>query len=227
MSRQPEQIRAFRDTWKDGVHSYLGYLRDRLTVARELLVETGNAFVQIGDENVHLVRCLLDEVFGPENFISLITFRKTSGATGDFLAGTTDYLLWYAKDRALAKYRSIFRSKEVGFDDGAAYRNVEINGERRVMTAAERADPSTLPEGARVFRYDNLTSQSAGREKGEGASSWFPVEVGGRTFTPGNSRWKTNQEGMKRLLAASRVGVAKICPLHRRLPGLSDRQLLG
>jgi adenine-specific DNA-methyltransferase len=216
VSRQPEQIRAFRDTWKDGIHSYLAYLRDRLAVSRELLAETGHVFVQIGDENVHLVRSLLDEVFGAENFISLITFRKTSGATGDFLAGTTDYILWYAKDRSQAKYRRLFQAKQVGFDDGAAYRNVEIDGERRVMTAEERADPSRLPAKARVFRYDNLTSQSAGREKGEGASSWFPVEVDGQTFTPGNARWKTNEDGMRRLVAAGRVGLTGTTPKYIR-----------
>jgi len=216
ITRQPEQIRAFRDTWKDGIHTYLTYLRDRLTVARDLLAETGHVFVQIGDENVHLVRSLLDETFGAENFISLITFRKTSGATGDFLAGTTDYLLWYAKDRAQAKYRPLFRTKQVGFDDGAAYRNVEIDGERRVMTAKERADAGRLPPSARVFRYDNLTSQSAGRAKGEGASSWFPIEVDGRVFTPGNSRWKTNEEGMQRLVTAGRVGLTGDTPKYVR-----------
>ena len=101
-TRQPEQVRAFRDTWKLGIHSYLAYLRDRLVVARELLTETGSIFVQIGDENVHLVRCLMDEVFGSENFISSITFTKTSqgNQTTDLLA-VADYLLWYAKDKRM------------------------------------------------------------------------------------------------------------------------------
>ena len=97
-TRQPEQIRAFRDTWKLGIHSYLAYLRDRLVVARELLTETGSVFVQIGDENVHLVRCVMDEVFGSENFVSLITFRKTARLGENYLARASDYLLWYAKD---------------------------------------------------------------------------------------------------------------------------------
>ena len=209
LSRQPEQIRAFRDTWRDGIHSYLTYLRDRLTVARDLLAETGHVFVQIGDENVHLVRSLLDEVFGAENFISLITFRKTSGATGDFLAGTTDFILWYAKDRAQAKYRSLYREKALGGEGAGAYRHLELpDGERRVMTAEERTDPATHPPGSRVFRLDNLRSQSAGREKGEGAASWFHVDFDDRDFTPGNSRWKTNAEGMDRLKLARRLGVA-------------------
>lgn len=209
VSRQPEQIRAFRDTWKDGIHSYLAYLRDRLTVSRDLLADTGHVFVQIGDENVHLVRSLLDEVFGAENFISLITFRKTSGATGDFLGGITDYLLWYAKDRSQAKYRQLFRAKAVGADGASGYSRVElVDGTRRAMTPEERAEPSRLPEGARPYTLDNLTSQSAGREKGEGASSWFPVDHDGKTFTPGNARWKTNEDGMERLRLAGRLGAA-------------------
>ncbi len=208
VSRQPEQIRAFRDTWKDGIHSYLAYLRDRLAVARELLTDSGSTFVQIGDENVHLVRSVLDETFGAENFISLITFRKTSGATGDYLPGVVDYILWYAKDRAQVKYRPLYREKEVGGLGGGQYGHVEEpDGKRRPLTREERANPALIPENVRVFRHDNLTSQSAGREKGEGASSWYPVEVDGRSFTPGNSRWKTNEEGMRRLLLAGRVGV--------------------
>ena len=107
-TRQPEQIRAFRDTWKLGVHSYLAYLRDRLTVARELLTETGSIFVQIGDENVHVVRCVMDETFGSQNGFTQITFTKTGGTTGRYLAGTSDYLLGYAKDIDLLKYRQLF-----------------------------------------------------------------------------------------------------------------------
>jgi adenine-specific DNA-methyltransferase len=207
MTRQPEQIRAFRDTWKDGVNSYLTYLRDRLTVARDLLTESGNLFVQIGDENVHLVRSLMDEVLGPENFVSLITFAKTTGASGDLLPGSADYIVWYAKDRRVAKFRSLFRAKTVGGEGGTGYRSVELSdGTRRAMTAPERVDPSSVPSGARIYALDNLTSQSAGREKGEGAASWFPVEFDGEPFTPGNGRWKTNEQGMERLLAARRVG---------------------
>jgi adenine-specific DNA-methyltransferase len=208
VSRQPEQIRAFRDTWKDGIQSYLAYLRDRLTVSRELLTGSGSVFVQIGDENVHLVRSLLDEVFGAENFISLITFRKTSGATGDYLPGVVDYILWYAKDRSETKYRALYREKEVGGLGGGQYGHLEeADARRRPLSPEERANPAVIPTDARVFRHDNLTSQSAGREKGEGASSWYPVEIGDRQFTPGNSRWKTNEEGMQRLLIAGRVGV--------------------
>jgi adenine-specific DNA-methyltransferase len=207
LTRQPEQIRAFRDTWELGIHSYLSYLRDRLTVARELLTEAGSIFVQIGDENVHLVRCVLDEVFGSENFISLITFKKTTGGTSDFVAGAADYVLWYARSIADAKYRSLFVEKELGGSGATGYTRLQLaDGGERTLTRAELADDSLLPAGSRVFAADNLTSQSIGREKGEGAASWFSVEVGGRSYTPGmKARWKTNEAGMRRLQLADRV----------------------
>ncbi len=210
MTRQPEQIRAFRDTWKDGINSYLTYLRDRLVVARDLLNETGNLFVQIGDENVHLVRALMDEVFGRENFISLITFKKTTGGTGDFVGGTADYLVWYAKDRTRAKYRPLYRTKAVGGDGAGAYNTVqEKDGSRRPLNNIERDDLTALPAGARVLRSSPLTSEAQGRTKGEGAASWFPVEFEGRKFSPGNKRWKTNEAGMESLRAAERLIAGK------------------
>ena len=200
VTRQPEQIKAFRDTWQRGIHSYLDYLRDRLTVARDLLTESGSCFVQIGDENVHVVRNMLDEVFGPDNFVSLITFNKTAGATGRYLGGTVDYLVWYAKDLERMKYRPLFVEKSVGGVGGGQYTWVEEpDGTRR------RTRPGD-DDSLRALRMDNLTSQSQGREKGEGAASWFPVEVDGRTFRPTmQSRWKTNEAGMGRLVAARRL----------------------
>jgi adenine-specific DNA-methyltransferase len=145
-TRQPEQIRAFRDTWKLGIHSYLAYLRDRLTVARELLTESGSIFVQIGDENVHLVRCVLDEVFGSENGCALISFAKTSGQTGELLAGVEDYILWTAKDRPLVKFRQLYLEKVLGGAGGGEYTRVWLAcGEaghprraRRPFAASER-----------------------------------------------------------------------------------------
>jgi adenine-specific DNA-methyltransferase len=211
VTRQPEQIRAFRDTWELGIHSYLTYLRDRLVVARELLNETGSIFVQIGDENVHLVRSLLDEVFGSDNFVSLITFTKTSSATGELLAGTADYILWYAKSRDEVKFRPVFTSKELGGAGASKYDQLELpDGTRRPMTADERTRPELIPSAARPYRLDNLTSQSAGREKGEGAASWFAVKLDGREFRPSmQSRWKTNESGMDRLIAAERVQASR------------------
>ncbi len=210
MTREPEMVRAYRDTWELGLHSYLTYLRDRLLAAFELLARSGSVFVQIGDANVHAVRSLLDEVFGVENFVSLVTFKKTSGATSDALPGTTDFLLWYARDRASLKFRQLYRERVVGGQGGGAYSLVEEpNGKRRRMTPAEVENPDSLPAGFRPFRLQILTSQSQGRAKGEGAASWFPVEFEGETFRPSmQARWKTNEAGMARLVAAGRVAVA-------------------
>lgn len=208
-AREAEQIKAFRDTWQLGIHSYLAYLRDRLLVARELLTESGSCFVQIGDANLHLVRSLMDEVFGRDNFISQVSFRTTTGATADFLAGTVDFVLWFAKNRDHTKYRPLFRAKAAGGAGSGAYGYVETSSERRRLTKEEKASPEAMGAAGRIFRLDNLTSQSAGREKGEGAASWFGVDFEGRRFTPtSQSRWKTNEAGMARLKAAHRLGVA-------------------
>ena len=198
-------MKAFRDTWQDGIHSYLTYLRDRLTIARELLTDSGSLFVQIGDENVHHVRELLDEVFGPENFVKLVTVKKTSGAGSpsggtDVLAGVSDYLLWYGKDSSAVKYRQLYREKQLGGLGGGQYTWVELpDGTRRVGTDAELIDDSN-----RVFSHDQLTSQSAGE------TTIFPVEVDGVTYSPAKGGWKTNKVGMDRLKAANRLlGIGK------------------
>jgi adenine-specific DNA-methyltransferase len=203
-SRQPEQVKAFRDTWKDGIHSYLMYLRDRLIVARGLLTESGSVFIQIGDENVHLVRSLLDEVFGNENFVSQITFKKTS-AVGSFsggttvLAGTSDFVLWYARDINHVKYRQLYLDKDLGGAGGAAYRSVQLpSGETRPASLQERT--SGVSDG-RFFRASPMTSDMVR----ENRTTVFPVELNGRTFLPGNKGWKTNLEGMERLKAAHRL----------------------
>ncbi|MFF4122686.1 site-specific DNA-methyltransferase [Microbispora rosea] len=210
VTREVEQIKAFRDTWELGINSYLSYLRDRLIVSRDLLTESGSVFVQIGDANLHLVRSLLDEVFGTENFCAQISYRTTTGATGNLLPGTVDYVLWYAKDVSQVKYRQLFRTKTMGGQGSAAYSRVELSdGTRRSLTVSEREDLTTLPAKSRIFTTSDLTSQSAGREKGEGAASWFPVDFEGRIFRPTmQSRWKTNEAGMARLVAARRLVVA-------------------
>jgi adenine-specific DNA-methyltransferase len=209
VTREVEQIKAFRDTWEDGISSYVSYLRDRLAVAQSLLTDSGSIFVQIGDENLHLVRSVLDEIMGRENFCAQISFRTTTGATGILLPGTVDYVLWYAKNIDNVKYNQLYRLKQAGGQGGSAYGYVEINEHRRRMTPDERANPDKLPVDARIYGLDNLTSQSAGREKGEGAASWFKVDFEGRQFTPTmQSRWKTNQIGMSRLQFANRLGVA-------------------
>ncbi|MBE0533610.1 MAG: site-specific DNA-methyltransferase [Rhodospirillales bacterium] len=207
VTREPEQVRAFRDTWRDGIHSYLTYLRERLTVARDLLADSGSIFVQIGDENVHRVRALMDEVFGEENYVSQIVFSKTAGATSEFLAGTYDILLFYARKREALKFRVPMTTKQIGGAGGSAYKRLLLPDlSTRALTAQEIAGTEPLPPGSRVFRVDNLTSQSVGRDKGEGAASWFPVEFEGKTLRPSEKvRWKTNQLGMSRLNQAGRL----------------------
>ena len=207
ITREPEQVKAFRDTWRDGIHSYLTYLRDRLTVARDLLTESGSVFVQIGQDNCHLIRSLLDEVFGSDNFISQIVFSKTAIATSEFLSGTYDVLVFYAKSREHLKYHQPLTLKQVGGVGGGAYKRVRLPDlSERAITAEELSGQQNLPSASRLFRIDNLTSQSVGRDKGEGAASWFPVEFEGQTLRPSEKvRWKTNEQGMARLKAASRL----------------------
>lgn len=196
VTRQPEQVKAFRDTWQLGIYSYLTYLRDRITVSREILTETGSIFLQIGDENVHLVRNLLDEVFGAENFIAQIAFVKTAGATSSFLSGTFDHLLWYAKDKKIAKYREVYRDA----NDRVGYTWLElIDGRRRSMTAAERQGDVEVPVGARIYSPSTLVSQSGGE------STRFSVKIGEQSYKYGSGGWKTNEVGMRRLIDAGRV----------------------
>ena len=207
ISREPEQVKAFRDTWKDGIHSYLTYLRDRLTVMRDLLADSGSIFVQIGDENVHRVRSVLEEVFGQSNFVVEIAFAKTSSSTGEHIAPTFDRVIWFARRKEALKFRPFMMEKKPGAKGGTGYRNARSEwGSRRPLTPAEMAGQVTLPEGWRVYFRDNLTSQSMGRAKGEGAASWFPVSIDGQAIRPSISvRWKTNEIGMRRLQAAGRV----------------------
>ncbi|MES1985655.1 MAG: site-specific DNA-methyltransferase [Pseudomonadota bacterium] len=207
ISREPEQVKAFRDTWKDGIHSYLTYLRDRLTAMRDLLTESGSIFVQIGDENVHRVRAVMDEVFGVDNFVVEIAFAKTSSSTGDNIAPTLDRIVWYAKNKPHLKFHPYMVEKRPGEKGGTGYRNARsIYGERRTLTAGEMNGQESLPDDWKIYFRDNITSQSMGREKGEGAASWFPVNIDGKTVRPSMSvRWKTNEDGMRRLLAAGRV----------------------
>jgi adenine-specific DNA-methyltransferase len=207
ITREPEQVKAFRDTWRDGIHSYLTYLRDRLTVARDLLTESGSVFVQIGDENVHRVRAVMDEVFGSSNFVNLIAARTTSGA-GSFAGGTTvlaavtSYVVWYARDAERIKYRQLYLDKTSAGGGGELYSLLRlVDGTERRATVEEAADRSLLPNGARLFLPDNLVSQTTRT----GQTTVFPVEVDGRTYVPRTGGWKTNREGMARLAAGKRL----------------------
>jgi adenine-specific DNA-methyltransferase len=209
VTRQPEQIRAFRDTWKLGIHSYLAYLRDRLIVARELLTETGSVFVQIGDENVHLVRNLLDEVLGSDNFCAIIPFQKTAlvsspEARTNVIGALCDYLLWYAKSLPSVKYRQLYLLKGVGVGAGVGYRNVLLqDGRSRMIRNEELSDPSLLPKEVRVFQATSLQSTGYSEKLSQ------PFVFCGDEFAPSsNAHWKTHQDGLKRLASASRIAIS-------------------
>jgi len=208
ITREPEQVKAFRDTWRDGIHSYLTYLRDRLTVARDLLTDSGSIFVQIGDENVHRVRALMEEVFGQENFVSLITFKKSSSATERYLASTSDYLVWFAKKIDQLKYRSVKNLRVLNEDGADAYRLHEfLPGHWRSLSLNELQDAARNPDAYRILRLQILTSQRQGRDTGPTGAMSFPVEFQGGTYTPSRGRgWTTTSLGVDRLIKADRVG---------------------
>ncbi len=151
ITREPEQVKAFRDTWRDGIHSYLTYLRDRLTVARDLLTDSGSIFVQIGDENAHRVKALMDEVFGDENFLGFITFVKTGGQTDNRLAGVADYILWYAKTASSVKFRQLYHTKTVGADGGTKYTELELPDGKRVPLNACLKEHEEIPPDSRIL----------------------------------------------------------------------------
>ena len=202
VTRQPEQIRAFRDTWELGIHSYLAYLRDRLTVARELLTDSGSLFLQISDENVHLVRCLLDEVFGSENFVSTITWARANMTSATGLASISDYLLWYAKDKEQMKYNQLWMEWDERTPDPLLrrYTQVELPDKtRRGMTRTEREKPWLLPEGSRRFLELSVSSQTRSNTTSE-------YDFEGQTYMPpGNRGWSTSQEGLNRMAKQRRL----------------------
>ncbi len=201
LTQEPEMIKAFRDTWELGIHSYLTYLRDRLVMARELLSESGSVFVQISDDNLHYVTQLMTEVFGAKNYISLITFKKTTGSTSNLLSSVSDYIIWFSKNKDNLKYNQLYFEKEIGGRGGGGYTRIELpNLERRSMTEKEKEDHSNIPNGARVFTVDNLTSQSPGTR--------YNVEFQGKKFYP-KGYWKTEESLMPRLIKAGRVNGPK------------------
>jgi len=204
-SREPEQVKAFRDTWRDGIHSYLTYLRDRLTVARDLLTESGSIFVQIGDENVHRIRGLLDEVFGDENFGAIIVVKKLAGVDATLIPSTSDFLLWYVKNPRQAKYRQPFLPKARDIEGGERYDQIIfLDGTTRALSTAERRAEIKIPDDGKVYQADNIV----GAEYRPDTTVSFTFN--GEDFHPGaKSHWKTTIKGMGRLAAASRLVTTK------------------
>ena len=212
ITREPEQVKAFRDTWKDGIHSYLTYLRDRMTAMRDLLTESGSIFVQIGDENVHRVRALMDEIFGEKNYINTIYFSTTGGFAQTGLSRIGDYILWYSKKKDTVKLRRLFGEKKGYLDKGSAYVNVEYSdGQRFRLTQEQKNGKFSLEEGMRIFRNDNLCGQGPSPEP-------TPLEIYGKRFFPAkNSHWKASYpDGMSKLYKASRINIVGNTPSYIR-----------
>lgn len=200
ITREPEQVRAFRDTWKDGIHSYLTYLRDRLTAMRDLLTESGSIFVQIGDENVHRVRALMDELFGEENFLSEIVLQKTGGFAGSGVSNIADFALWYSRDKSKAKTRTLYQVSNRPTLGNPYYVNLEFDDLRtQRMSADQRDGYEPLPKNAKSFRFGPLTS--SGKSNSEQEFNF----CGSRYKPPSNSHWKTTVDGLARLGRAGRL----------------------
>ena len=204
LTTEPETIRAFRDTWELGIHSYLTYLRDRMTLAKELLCEKGSCLVQISDENVHLVRNLMDEVFGPQNFMSLISFRTKIPLNAKHLPNVADYLVWYARDKQQVKFNRLFVQRDVGAD--SAFSSCLLS-DGRVVPASDLESEDA--EGARYFQLIDLMAT------GFTQSCHFDFELDGRRASPNpTTSWKTTPEGMQRLIAAGRVRWSRTVPRY-------------
>jgi adenine-specific DNA-methyltransferase len=201
LTREPETVKAYRDTWTLGIHSYLTYLRDRLAMARELLADSGSIFVQISDENLHRVRCVMDEIFRPENFVSIITVKKTGGMGEARLDNVSDYLIWYARDIEQMKYRPLYVEKDFREGAGARFARIQLaEGWSRPILDEEREDPEQMPKDARAWRGDPLTSETGSE------STTFDFELEGETIhRPKKGGWKTNAAGMMRLSQAGRL----------------------
>lgn len=199
ITREPEQVKAFRDTWRDGIHSYLTYLRDRLTVARDLLTESGSIFVQIGDENVHRVRTLMEEVFGDDNFVAQITIEKTSAQTSEHLSQSADYVLLFARSKSALKFRALFNDKIPTESVMREYSNFEDEDYvRGVLSRTE--DATDWIDAERRFRLFSKDTTTSNRPPGS-----FPVLLRGRPYTPGSGYWKTGELGFARLVKANRL----------------------
>ncbi|GAB4286674.1 MAG: hypothetical protein Kow0098_02180 [Ignavibacteriaceae bacterium] len=200
LTAEPETIKAFRDTWELGIHSYLTYLRDRLLLAKELLHESGSCFVQISDENVHHVRELMDEVFGTKNFISLVTFKKSGSQTSGTIATVADFIIWYSKDKQKIKFRPLYVEKQIGLDS-TEFRHVMLkDGTIRSLTKEELIGQKSIPIGSKIFKSTDLHSRSRSE------STSRPFEFNGKIFRPrATAGWRTTTEGLKQLALKKRL----------------------
>ena len=210
LTQEPEMIRAFRDTWELGIHSYLTYLRDRLLLARDLLHESGSCFVQISQENLHLVQAAMDEIFEAGNFVGVICFVKATAQTTGLLSSVSDYLIWYAKNKEHIKYRAPYLEKQLGTSGASNYTCIESSDGKqwRRLTKDELGQLVELPEGWRVFSMGDLTSQ---RPPGS-----FPFKWQGEVFSPGKTYWKTSEEGLKKAGLAGRLIVLNARLYYKR-----------
>ena len=199
MTREPEMVKAYRDTWELGLHSYLTYMRDRLLLAKELLHEMGSVFVQISDDNLHHVRELLDDSFGAAYFVSIVSFAKTSSASGDLLSSVSDFIVWYAKDKERLKFRALYQSKELGAAGATQYTWAELADGTRMNLGSTDA-LAAAPAGSRIFSHDNLTSQRPAQ--GNDVRSF---EYEGKTFTLTKGTFKTDTPGLERLRISRRM----------------------
>jgi len=200
ITREPEMVKAFRDTWRDGIHSYLTYLRDRLTVARDLLTDSGSIFVQIGDENVHRVRAVMDEVFGDHNMVAMITTTKTSGQSDAAMASVADYVLWFSKDASLVKSRKLLITKIIGGEGASKYTSAQMPDGSRLPLSQVTDKEGGYSIGARPYRLGDVTST---RPTGEGDLVAF--DFAGRIFTPGKRTFTTEEHGLTHLARADRL----------------------
>ncbi len=198
LTSEPEMIKAFRDTWELGIHSYLTYLRDRILLAHQLLSETGSIFIQISEENVHLIKQILDEVFGPTNYVSTIIAQRTTGLGTRLLPRQQDYILWATKDIEKIKYHQLFKERTLSSEELNTYRYFQNDdGTIRKVTEEEKSDPTKIKDPSKLFMVDNLTKPGPGRK--------YPVEVNGKIYTPGSRWWGVTEEGMKKLIEKGRI----------------------
>jgi adenine-specific DNA-methyltransferase len=211
ITREPEQVKAFRDTWQDGIHSYLTYLRDRLTVARDLLSESGSIFVQIGDENVHRVRVMMDEVFGDENFISLITFKGAVGTSADSINNVGTYLLFYSKRKESCKFRPLFKELKIGEEGATRYLIIENADGSKSRVTPEIASKGVESGTLKPFFQQNLTSRTGGK------TTRYPIFLFGKNYLPTTGGWRTNEQGMSRVIKANRLTLEGSRPTFKRI----------